>query len=204
MGHRSPRRATRARGQAGPRPSPGAFPASARRPRHLPATENVGVHVLDGLPARWPGIEDDPVAVRDAAGVRDFGRMREQLAEQVFLRRVDQLGQVGVVHARDHEHVDGCLRVDVGERHRPRSLRHDSRRHVAGDYSAEQAVRHGEDLNVWRAWTAADIYGCTTANPRCTTPLVQRPRQLLAFRRPRVRQRGCAEGMRSVGGSAAK
>jgi hypothetical protein len=33
---------------------------------------------------------------------------------------------------------------------------------------------------VWRAGDAADIYGCSTANPRCTTPLVQRPRQFLA------------------------
>src|SRR5262249_23944794 len=36
------------------------------------------------------------------------------------------------------------------------------------------------DLNVWQVRGAADIYGCPTANPRCTTPLVQRPRQFLA------------------------
>jgi hypothetical protein len=37
-----------------------------------------------------------------------------------------------------------------------------------------------DDLNVCQVQSAADIYGCTTANPRCTTPLVQRPRQFLA------------------------
>jgi RNA polymerase sigma-70 factor (sigma-E family) len=32
---------------------------------------------------------------------------------------------------------------------------------------------------VWQVWAAWNLYGCTTANPRCTTALVQRPRQFL-------------------------
>jgi hypothetical protein len=127
----------------------GRLRASARRPGHLPTAQHMCVHVRDGLPALGPGVEDDPVAVRDALRVRYLGRMRQHFAQEVFFWGVNQLGQVGMVGARDHQHVDGCLRVDVSERDGPRGLRHNSRRHVAGDNSAKEAVRHGEDLNVW-------------------------------------------------------
>jgi len=86
-----------------------------------------------------------------------------------------------VVVARDDEYVDRSLRVNVTERDRARIAGHYGRRYLGGSNTAEQALGHGEDLNVYRAGDAADIYGCSTANPRCTAPLVQRPRQLLAF-----------------------
>jgi hypothetical protein len=48
---------------------------------------------------------------------------------------------------------------------------------------------------VCQACGAADIYGCTTANPRCTTPLVQRPRQFLASVAQGLVMRGrCCQG----------
>jgi hypothetical protein len=85
-----------------------------------------------------------------------------------------------VVRPRDNEHVNRCLRIDIAECDRPLVTGHYSRRNLGGSYGAKQAVRHTEDLNVCQVRGAADIYGCTTANPRCTTPLVQRPRQSLA------------------------
>jgi hypothetical protein len=85
-----------------------------------------------------------------------------------------------VVRARDNEHVNRCLRIDIAEGDRPLVTGHYGSRYFGGGDGAKQAVRHALDLNVCQVRSAADIYGCSTANPRCTTPLVQRPRQFLA------------------------
>ena len=144
----------------------------------------MGVHVADGLARVRAGVKDHAVAaIRDALGDRDIVGMRDDLRQQAVPGH-GQLAQADVVGTRDNENVYRCLRIDVTERDGPI---------VAGDYrrgnigrgnAAEQAVGHGADLNVCRVRDASDLYGCSTANPRCTTPLVQRPRQVLAFRRP--------------------
>jgi RNA polymerase sigma-70 factor (sigma-E family) len=150
------------------------------------------------------GVEDDPVTVvgdtlRDCnvMGVRCDGSQEAVLGH-------GELGQIGVMRPRDNEHVNWCLRIDIAECDGPLVTGHYRRRYFGGSDGAKQAVRHAEDLNVCQVRGAADIYGCTTANPRCTTPLVQRPRQLLAS----VAQgQACAGAVAkawdvSVGGSA--
>jgi hypothetical protein len=147
------------------------------------------VDVPYGLAGIGAGVENDPVTVLSDAfrdgnlmGVRCHGGQQAGLGRSEF-------GQIGVVRPRDNEHVNRCLRIDIAECDRPLVTRHYCRRNLGGSYGAKQAVRHAEDLNVCQVPGAADIYGCCTANPRCTTPLVQRPRQFLA---PSLRDGACA------------
>jgi len=126
----------------------------------------------DSLPAMGAGVEDNPVAVAGhALGHRHLVGVGDQFGQQAVADR-GQLSQVGVVSARDHEYVYGSLRIDIAEGDCPVISGHYGRGYLVSGNGAEQAVRHAGDLNVWRVWNAADIYGCTTANPRCTTPLV--------------------------------
>jgi hypothetical protein len=53
-----------------------------------------------------------------------------------------------MVRPRDDQDVHRRLRIDIAERHRPRRGGNYGRRYVARGDAAEQAVRHGEDLNV--------------------------------------------------------
>ena len=134
----------------------------------------MSVHMADGLARVRAGVEDHTVAaVRDALRDGDIVRVRDDVGQQTVPCRC-QLAQVGVMGARDNENVYRCLRIDVTERDRPRAAGHYRRRNIGCGDAAEQAVGHGEDLNVCRVRDASDIYGCTTANPRCTTPLVRR------------------------------
>jgi hypothetical protein len=152
----------------------GCFPCSAGRPGHLAAAEHVRVHVGHGLASVGAGVEDDAVTgAGDALGDRHLVGVRDQVRQQAVASG-RQLGQVGVVRPRDHKYVNGSLRINVTEGDRARITGHYDRRYVSGSNGTEQAVRHAEDLNVYRAGDAADIYGCSTANPRCATPLVQR------------------------------
>jgi hypothetical protein len=138
------------------------------------------MHMIHRLTAVSPGVEDDAVAsVRDALGYRDLPCVGDQLGQQAGVSR-RQLAQVRIVLPRDDQDMHRGLRIDVSESDSSGIFRHDGRWNLGRGNTAEQAVRHAEDLNVWQAWRAADIYGCSTANPRCTTPLVQRPRQFLA------------------------
>jgi len=131
------------------------------------------VHVVDGLPGVRPGVEHHPVAVAvDALGYRDGVRVGDNVTQQPVAGGC-QIGQIGVMSARDNKHVYWRLRIDIAEGNRPVITGHYGRRYLAGGYCAEQAVGHAGDLNVFRVFPAADIYGCFTANPRCTTPLVQ-------------------------------
>jgi hypothetical protein len=143
-------------------------------------------HRLAGIRA---GVENNPVTVvSDAFRDCDLMGVRCHGGQQALIGR-SQFGQIGVVRPRDNEHVNRCLRIDIAECDRPLVTRHYIRRNLGGSYGAKQAVRHADDLNVCQVPGAADIYGCTTANPRCTTPLVQRPRQFLA---PSLRDESCA------------
>jgi hypothetical protein len=136
--------------------------------------------VAHGLAAVSAGVKHDPVArIGDPLGDGDFMRMGCEVGQKTVADR-RELGQIGVVGARDNEHMYRCLRIDIAECDRPLGARNYRRRYLGGGYSAKQALRHAVDLNVCPASNAADIYGCSTANPRCTTPLVQRPRQFLA------------------------
>src|SRR5580700_1103833 len=148
--------------------------------------------VADGLAAIRAGVEDHPVPLGDAFPRRYLLSLLDDLGQQAVARG-GQLSQVGVMLPRDHQHVHRRLRIDVTESDSSRATGHNRGGNIPGGDAAEQAVRHVEDLNVWPLQAAADIYGCTTANPRCTTPLVQRSRQFFWHSpSPRVAQRGCA------------
>ena len=136
-----------------------------------------------GLAGTWAGVEDHTVTVVsdvfrdcDLVGVRCHGGKQAVVGRSEF-------GQIGVVRPRDNEHVYRCLRIDIAECDRPLVTRHYSRRNLGGSYGAKQAVRHTEDLNVCQVPGAADIYGCTTANPRCTTPSGATASPVSGFRR---------------------
>jgi hypothetical protein len=147
------------------------------------------VYVPDRLAAVGTRVEDNAVSgVRHALGNRHVLRVGDHIGQQPRIGRREGR-QIRVMLARDHKYVNGSLRINVTERDRPGITGHYGRRYVAGGNTAKQAVRHADDLNVYRADNAADIYGCSTANPRCTTPLVPRPRQVLA---PLLRGESCA------------
>ena len=124
------------------------------------------MHVLDGLPGVGAGVEDHPVApVRESLAGRDLVRVRDDLSQQA-VARFRKLGQVRMMSACDNEHMYGRLRIDISEGDSAPIVGHYGGRQVAGRNGAEEALRHGDDLNVSPARDAADIYGCTTANPR--------------------------------------
>jgi hypothetical protein len=91
-----------------------------------------------------PGVEHQ--------AVRAAGLGRDAAGEQQQVDRCLRLGfgeapDVGLVHARDDQHVGRGLRVDVRERDRVLGLGHDVARDVPGHDGAEQAVvTHGPFL----------------------------------------------------------
>ena len=136
--------------------------------------------MLDRLAGLGASVEDDPVTtLGDTLSDRNLMCVRREGGQQALIGH-SELSQIGVVRPRDDKHVNRSLRIDIAESDRPLIARNYRRRYFGGRYGTKQAVSHAEDLNVCQARGAADIYGCTTANPRCTTPLVQRPRQFLA------------------------
>jgi hypothetical protein len=144
--------------------------------------------MVDRLAAFLPGVEHDPVTAVGHTGARgNLVRLLDHLGKQAVARRY-QLGQVGVVRTWDHEHMNRSLRINVMKHDSPVCFQNYPGWNLTSRNTAEQAVRHDADLNVCRTVRAPDIYSVTTANPRCTTPLVQRLRQLLDVRRFRVRQ----------------
>jgi len=128
------------------------------------------VDVPDCLAGIGASVEHDPVTVVcDAFRDCDLMGVSCDGSQQAGLGR-SEFGQIGVVRPRDNEHVNRCLRIDIAECDRPLVTRDYGRRYLGGGNGAKQAVRHAEDLNVCQVPGAADIYGCSTANPRCTTP----------------------------------
>jgi hypothetical protein len=155
--------------------------------------------VAHGLAAISASVKHDPVArIGDALGDGDLMRMGCEVGQKTVAGR-RELSQISVVGARDNEHVYRCLRIDIAECDRPLGARNYRRRYLGGGYGAKQALGHAVDLNVCPASNAGDIYGCSTANPRCTTPLVQRPRQFLASVAQGQVMRGRCEAL-DVGG----
>jgi len=141
------------------------------------------MRVRDGLTGLYAGVEDDPVAaVGDALGNGHLVGMRDEIGQQPVTSS-RQLGQIGVVLPRDHQNVDGRLRINVAKGDRALVAGHYGRWYLGGRNTTEQTLGHAGDLNVYRAGNAADIYGCPTATPRCTCPSAAAARQLLAFRR---------------------
>jgi hypothetical protein len=151
--------------------------------------------MLDGLAGVGASVEDNPVtAIGDSLGDRNLMGMRRNRGQQALLGR-SEFSQIGMMRPRDDKHVNRRLRIDIAEGDSPLIAGNYRRRYFVGGYGAKQAVSHAEDLNVCQACGAADIYGCPTANPRCTTPLVQRRRQFLASVAQGLVRRGrCCEG----------
>lgn len=123
------------------------------------------MNVLNGLPGVRPGVEDHPVPI-----------LGHPLADRYLVGMSDDIGQqpvtgggklcqIGVMRARDNEHVYRRLRIDIPEGDGASVVGHYGCRQLAGGNGAEQAVRHAADLNVSPTWDGADIYGCSTANP---------------------------------------
>jgi hypothetical protein len=102
----------------------------------------VGVDVGDGLASLRARVEDDAVAaVRDSLADSHVMSVGHDLGQEAVASR-RQLGQVAVVVARDHQNMDGSLRIDVPEGDRARIARNDRRRYFRGRNTAEEAVRH--------------------------------------------------------------
>jgi hypothetical protein len=118
------------------------------------------VHVVHGLAAMVPRVEDDAITgVGDALGKRYLVGVGNEAGQQPVVGG-RQLGQIGVMLPRDHKYVNGSLRINVAERDRTGITGHYCRRYLSGGNAAEQAVRHKKDLIVYRASDAADRYGC--------------------------------------------
>ena len=152
--------------------------------------------VPDCLTGIGASVEHDPVTVVcDAFRDCDLMGVSCDGSQQAGLGR-SEFGQIGVVRPRDNEHVNRCLRIDIAECDRPLVTRDYGRRYLGGGNGAKQAVRHAEDLNVCQVPGAADIYGCCTANPRCTTPSGATASPVSGFRRSGTVMRGrCCEGI---------
>jgi hypothetical protein len=126
-------------------------PSSAWRPVHRPAAEDVRVDVTDCLPGAGAGVEDDPVTlVGNSLGDRHFMRVSDEVCKQSGFRG-GELGQICVMLARDDKYVNGCLRVDIAERHCARVSRNYGRGYLGGRNAAEQAVRHSPILTCGRS-----------------------------------------------------
>lgn len=100
------------------------------------------MHVPDRLAGVGAGVDDDPVSVPgDALGDRHLMRVSDDLGQQAGIGR-GQVRQTGVMLARDDQHMNRCLRVDIAEGHCSRISRDDGRGYLRGSNAAEQAVRH--------------------------------------------------------------
>jgi hypothetical protein len=96
----------------------------------------------DGLAGLWTRIENDAVAaICDALVDGHLMGVVDKVGQQVVANG-RKLGQVDVVVARDHQDVDGSLRINVTESDRSGIARYDRRRYFSGRNTAEQAVRH--------------------------------------------------------------
>ena len=114
------------------------------------------MHVVDGLPSLRAGVENHSIAaVGHPFRDRHLSGVGDQVRQQV-VAGCTQLSQVGMVGARDHQHVDWCLRIYVAKGNCLGIGRHYRRRYLAGCDTAEQAIRHEGILTSGipaRSWT---------------------------------------------------
>jgi len=104
------------------------------------------VDMADRLASAGAGIEDDAVAVvGDTLGDRHLMRVGDEVGQQPRFGGGER-GQIRVMFARDHKDVNGCLWVDIAERHCPLISRDYGRGYLSGSYAAEQALGHGPIL----------------------------------------------------------
>jgi hypothetical protein len=86
----------------------------SRGPGEGAAAEQVDVEMVDGLAAVMAGVENDAVAAGEFLFAGNLGGGPEQVAEQRGMVRTG-ISEGCEMFARNDEHVDGRLRVDVGE-----------------------------------------------------------------------------------------
>jgi len=94
------------------------------------------------LPGAGPGIEHQTITiVVDTLRDRDTMCLAHHLGEQPILI-LGQCCGIRIVFLRDNQHMDGRLRVDIAERHRPGALQNPLSRELPSGNLAKQAVRH--------------------------------------------------------------
>ena len=102
------------------------------------------VHVKDGLSSATSGVEQQPVTL-EALVRGDLSRLTQHRGKESWV--IDQLADVPVMFARDHQYVCRRLRVDVAKRDGPISFAYDVSRDLPRRDLAEQAlVRHARML----------------------------------------------------------
>jgi hypothetical protein len=140
----------------------------------------VRVHVIDRLAGLPAGIEDHAVSrVSDALRHCYVSGVGHEVCQQA-VRSGTEVRQVPIVDPRDDKDVHRGLGVDIAECDRPRISGHYRRRYLTSGNAAEQAIRHGAILTSAPPGSSAAYIVALLRTPRCTTPLVQRPCQLLA------------------------
>jgi len=99
------------------------------------------VQMRDGLAGTLIAIDDKAIAIRDAEFLRELGGDDVEMAEHIpvfwadITMRPDDL-------ARDDQHVDGCLWIDVAERQALIILVHNVRRNLALNDLQKQVILH--------------------------------------------------------------
>jgi hypothetical protein len=125
--------------------------------------------MTDCLARTRASVEDDPVAVVSyALRNRHFMRVGNEVGQQPCFGGCE-FGQIRVMLARDHKDVNGCLWVDIAERHSPRISRDYGRGYLSGCYAAEQTVGHGPILTCTGS-AALNTYMVTLREPTVHHP----------------------------------
>jgi len=94
------------------------------------------VHMGHGLASVSTGVEDHTIAgFRDALSHRHLMCLGRDLGEQALVRRDG--GQITMMNARNHEHMNRRLRIYVAECERASAFEYHRSRHLTGRDSAE-------------------------------------------------------------------
>jgi hypothetical protein len=114
----------------------------AGRPGQGTPTEYVDMRMEHRLASARTGVEHQTITiVTDALGDRDAMRLAHDLSQQSVRSRGQRRG-IRMVFLWDDKHMDGCLRVDIAERHRAVALHNTVGRELAGGNLAERAIGH--------------------------------------------------------------
>jgi hypothetical protein len=114
---------------------------------HSPS-QNVNVQVEDGLPRASAVVDDGPVSpgLEAARAGKLGGDLKEVPEEQLIFR--PRIAKSGEVSARDHQQVNGRLRMEVLNRDYRLVFVDDLSRRFALDDSAKDAMVHGISLSL--------------------------------------------------------